>query len=500
MEKQSAYGYSRISSHLLRAFFVVFAVLFLWVFYHVLFHNTQGFDPLLSLFLMAVFAAFFFGAYQLTGRADLTARKGTRILLVFIAVTGLIQLIAGLRLRYTPAFDLDAIFGGGQDWALNGNFDNYRDYFGMFSNNLGGLFLYRCLFAIGRFFGVSDFYALALIYNTCMLQVMVYAVYDTARRWAGVRAAVLSLVLFGAFLPFYMMGAVFYTDLLSAPFAALCINFYLRARDETRLKQKTVLFLVFGITASIGTILKFTVMIVAIAALIDLLLGIRRKQELTRKRILVNLAIPAAAAGIAAILLLGFYGYMGAQQDPEFVSSKRIPVTHWIMMGLNGNGQYNPGDYDFSKALPDLAARREAIPKVIGMRIRELGFSGMFGLCTEKATIDFGDGTYHLSDFLADGPMNETALHDLVLCGDRHHDAYKHIAQGAYLAFFLLMLIGGALSILRPGHFSVPWAAMFGLLLFLLMWETNTRYTQNFMPILILCAVSGVRIISEGRT
>lgn len=501
MEKQSAYGpaHSRVSMWLMRVFYAVFTAFFLWILIHVIFINEQGFDPILSLFLMAVFLALFFGAYAVTGMVDLTVRTGTRILLVFILTMGILQIVAGLRLRYTPAFDLDAIFGGGRDWALTGNFDRYHDYFGMFSNNLGGLFLYRCLFSFGHLLGVGDYYALALVYNTTMLQVMVWAVYDTARRLAGVRAAVLSLVMFGAFLPFCMMGAVFYTDLLSAPFAALCIDFYLRAKSEIRLKQKTVFFCCFGIAAAIGAALKFTVIIVAIAAVLDFLLGIRWNtlKGLPARRIIAHVAIPASALGIAAALLAGFYGYMNAQQDAAFVSSRRLPVTHWIMMGLNGNGQYDPGEYDFSMGLPDLAARREEIPKVIYMRIRERGFSGMFALGTEKVTIDFGDGTYHLFDFLADGPVNETALHDLVLTDGQHYDAYKHIAQGAYLAFFLLMLAGGVRSAVCPGRFTVPWLAMFGLLLFLLLWETNTRYTQNFMPVLILCAALGVCTVSD---
>lgn len=480
------------SAHLRRAFFVVFVVSFLWIFYNAVFKSTQDFNPLLSLFLMSVFIMLFFGAYYLLKQVNLTARTGNLILLVFVIVTGTIQIIVGLQLRYTPAFDLDAIFGGGRDWALNGNFNNYQNYFGMFSNNLGGLFLYRCLFSLGRFFRINDFYALALIYNTIMLQVMVYAVFDAARHLSGLRAAILSLVMFGCFLPFYMMGAVFYTDLLSAPFVALCINLFIRARKEGRLKQKTIYYFLLGTFTAIGAVIKFTVIIIAIAAFIDLLLNIRWDKKRLARRIFNTFAIPAASVFILVSLLFVFYGYMNTQQNAEYVFKQRIPVTHWIMMGLNGSGYYTPVDYDFTMGLPDLATRKEEIPKVIRERIRERGLSGMFKLYTEKSAANFGNGTYKLSDFLDDSPVNETSLHDLVLYSGEHYDAYKHIAQGAYLAFFVLMLIGGALSIARPRTFIAPWLAMFGLMLFLIIWETNSRYSQNFMPVLILCAVIGV--------
>lgn len=485
-----------LSTNIGRVFFTVFVVSFLWVFYNAIFKSVKDFQPLLSLFLMLVFAIMFFCVYYFLRQFSLTEKNGNFILLVFIVVMGAIQIIAGLRLRFTPTFDLDAIYNGGRDWALNGNFDNYQNYFGRFSNNFGGLFFFRCLFLFGNFFGISDFFALALIYNTLMLQIMVLAIFDIVRRLAGVPAAVLSLVMFGASLPFYMMGAVFYTDLLSAPFAIFSLNFYLRAKNEERIRQKTIYFIMFGVFSAIGAALKFTVIIVAIAALIDLILNISF-EELRLKRIALNIAIPIAAVGITATLLFCFYGYMNTQQDAETVFLQRIPVTHWIMMGLNASGYYTPTDYDFTLGLSNLDVRKEEIPKVIHDRIKERGLSGMFKLCTEKAAADFGDGTYKLSDFLDDGPVNVTLLHDLVLYDGRHQDAYKHIAQGAYLAFFLFMLVGGVLGIMRPGRFIVPWMAMFGLMLFLIIWETNSRYTLNFMPILILCAVLGASNIFD---
>jgi len=488
---------NNLSANIKRIFFAVFSISFLWVLYNVIFKSTQDFDPMLSLFLMLVFIVMFFLAYCLLRQINIPEKTGKIVLLIFVIVMGAMQIIIGLRLRFTPAFDLDAIFGGGRDWALTGSFINYQDYFEKFSNNLGGLFLYRCLFSLGRLLGINDFYSLALVYNTIMLQVMVYAVFDTTRRLAGMRAAILSLVMFGSFLPFYMMGAVFYTDLLSAPFAALCIYFFIRARKEGRLKQKTIYYILFGTFTAIGAVIKFTVIIIAIAAFIDLLLNIRWNKERLARRIFNTFTIPIASVFILISLLFVFYGYMNTQQNAEYVFKQRIPVTHWIMMGLNGSGYYTPVDYDFTMGLPDLATRKEEIPKVIQERINERGFTGMFKLYTEKAAADFGNGTYKLSDFLDDGPVNETPLHDLVLYDGRHQDAYKHIAQGAYLAFFLFMLVGGVLGVMRPGRFIVPLMAMFGLMLFLLIWETNARYTQNFMPVLILCAVLGVHVLSD---
>jgi len=39
---------------------------------------------------------------------------------------------------------------------------------------------------------------------------------------------------------------------------------------------------------------------------------------------------------------------------------------------------------------------------------------------------------------------------------------------------------------------------MFGLLLFLLMWETRSRYMLNYIPIYILITISGIIDLSKN--
>ncbi len=110
----------------------------------------------------------------------------------------------------------------------------------MFPNNLGALLLYRVLFSFSNLLSVKDYYLVALIYNVIMLQLMVALVFDVCKRIEGRTAAVFSLLAFAVFLPFYMMGGVFYTDLLSAPFAILTLDLYLRGKEQQCGKKRLV--------------------------------------------------------------------------------------------------------------------------------------------------------------------------------------------------------------------------------------------------------------------
>jgi hypothetical protein len=485
-----------ISVALRRGFYALFTITFGWVLINSIFRSQHGLNGALLLFLTAAFTALFALFFNaLRRRPEPSSVACAAVLTGFIAVTAGMLLVIGLRLRYTPAFDLDAIFGGGRDWVLTGSFDRYQEYFAMFITNLGGLFLFRCVFSVYSLFGGNDFFAAALVVNIILLELMVYALYDSARRLAGCKAGLMALFILGMFLPFYTMGAVFYTDVLSMPFVALTYNFYLRGKDANGVHRRIMLFAAAGAAAGIGATIKFTTAIALIAVAIDFVLT----TEWRRKEVLMRIAELAAAIAVFALLLTGFHGYMSSKQDAELVNARRHPLSHWVAMGLHGSGGYDWQDYENSKALPNASVRKAANAELIKARIRDNGFSGMFALLTRKTALDFGNGTYALSDFLDDAPANQTALHNIVLYAGKHYDVYAHVATGMSLALLLLAICGAALSIRRPGHIA-PWVSLFGLLMFLCFWETSARYTQNHLPLMIICAVLALNSFNGAKS
>jgi len=480
-----------------KIFYASYIVVFVPGIFYVLFRSRTGMNPLLLPFLTAVLVLpLLIRSWRLIKGSKISEKAQRRILIAFIAVSTILQLVIGNRLRFTPAWDVEAIFDGARLWALTGTLDNhtvfhgtYTRYFAMFSNQWGSAFLFRILFWIYDLFGGRDFHYPALVWNVALVQVMVFSLYAAAKRLKGPQAGLYVLFVLGVFLPFHFMGAVYYTDTLSMPFVAIAFSLYLRGRDEHPLIRKLIMFALCGVVVAIGAAIKFTVVIVLIAIVIDYLL---RKDPAGwlgwRQRILCS----CTAVAVTVLLVGSFNAYMNRVIGSEMIDAHRVPRMHWVMMGLNHHGFYNPQDFDFTMAIPDFDTRQAEVSRVVRERLGEHGVSGIVQLYGIKFAINFGDGTYEMYRILHQSPVNQTRIHDLVLNGRVNYNAYVHIATGFTTAFMLLMLVGAIYSFRRQSNSAVPWLSYFGLVFILTFWEAGARLTMNFFPMLVIGAIIGL--------
>jgi len=481
-----------------RAVLVLFILLFAWPVWQSLTKNRGGLTAWILVPLTLILGALLFAACRALGR--IPDKYGRWILWGFMGFSLIVQLCLGFKLRYIPNWDIGAVFNGGRDWAVNGNFDDFLDYHATFSNNHGALFLFKTVFSFYRAFGGADYYAAALVFTALLTQLAVYAGYDTAKRLTGgVRGGVMFLVLLGIYLPFYTMAAAFYTDQLSLPFTILTLNLYLRGRDEERFPRKMVWFALCGIGSAIGATIKFTAIIPLIAVVLDWVLNNTEWRWEKVKR-------PLAGLGAAVLLVLIWMGtfsaYMEAKVGKERIYEQRMPLSHWIMMGFNQNdGNYDNEDYNISREFANLDARREGIPQEIRRRVKAFGAKGLRRRFNEKMAIDYSSGTFKQHDFFWLDPQNrdpedENGWHTIVLPGEKNYNVYDHLATALLLAYLLWGIGGAVLSLPKPG-FCAPWMALVGLNAFLLIWETNNRYILNHFPLMVLTAVLGLSLLRE---
>jgi len=363
----------------------------------------------------------------------------------------------------------------------------------MFSNQWGGLFLFRVLFWVYNLFGGTDFHRPALFWNVAMVQVMVLALYSAAKRLKGQQAGLFVLVLLVLYLPFHFFGAVYYTDTLSLPFVAIAFYLYLCAKDELRLRNKLLFFAACGLTIAAGAAIKATVLTMLVAIPIDYLL--RAEKDGLSQRVMGI----GAAVFTFAIVFGGFNMYMNRIVIcTEMTDQHRIPRMHWAMMGLNGYGHYNSHDFAFTMAIPDLETRRSETARVFNERLRELGVPGLARIYAGKFSINFGDGTYEMHRILHLSPANHTRLHDFKLSQGSHFGVYMHVASGFTTALLLFMLAGALYALFKPGgavNTAVPWLSFFGLVLLLTFWESGGRLTMNHFPLLVIGAIIGLSVV-----
>lgn len=365
-------------------------------------------------------------------------RHFKKVLIVFSIVYYIVLIRMGFLLRFTPSFDMDAIYSGAIQWTNEGNFSNFYEYFGYFPNNLGSMGFLHIVFKIASLFGIKDFFTVGIIVNSALITGTAVIVSLICEKIAGSKTALMSLILVLLCFPFYFMGAAFYTDSLSLIFPVLFYYLYLCLKDENDKKKQIIYLVTMGVSLTIGMMIKFTVVIVLIAVVIDAFLCIPWKKAL------LILVVSLAFYGVA-VSIYNHNIYKNYISDEQYQNLK-TPYWHWIMMGLQNNGYYNPEDYEYTRSY-DVNERSTACRKKAMERIKELGVSGLFKLWTNKAVICFGDGTYALSDFLDDTPANETGIHNYILYAGKNYSKYQSFSTGLLIVLYLLAIVGAGRDI-----------------------------------------------------
>lgn len=366
-------------------------------------------------------------------------------------------------------------------------------YIVKYPNNLPYLFLLTFLYRITYWLTGTYSQGLVMTLNTLVINLSILLTVLTARRIFGYRKAVFTLLLCAVFTPFYTFAAYYYTDTFVMPVLIGAVYAFSAALQQEKRVKKIVLLVLCGALIGVGFWFKATVAILLPAILLYLLL------ERGFKRMIKTLA-PLLLA-----FVLVFASYTAVLKTvniiPDEVSDRyQYPYTHWVMMGLKDQGAYNPEDSDLTASYPSKAEKTQANFEEIKNRIAEKGFFGMIYHLGFKATWTWMDGTYYVSCYLADY-QHHTPLHSLVLYDGRWRFFYYGIACGFQL-FLIFMMAYSAWDAARKRRMDLTLMlriAVFGLYLFLLLWETNSRYPFHYAPLYLLLATDGVAAFVQRK-
>lgn len=478
---------------LLNIFFMIFSICFIIITFNIIFTNTEypykSFNllPLTILLVLVALLSFYF---VLSECENFINTYYKRILIVFLAVTGVIQLIIGYSLQFEPVFDMGAIYNGAIEWVKTGTFAEIYDYMYYFPNNLGGMMFLFVFFKISNMFGCENFFIVGMVVNTLMCLATIACVSLICKKILSPKSGLIALVFFTLSLPFYFISAAFYTDSLSLLFAPLIYLLYLYFKEAKTLKSQIFYSIAIGLITAIGTLIKFPVIIMYIAVIIDMLFNMPIKKTAL---VLVN--------GIVVILIVNlcFNGYIySSHLDSKIAKKQNTPYKHWIMMGLSSPiGAYNNDDYIFTRSFNDAKEQNNALNNEIKERIKSRGFLGMINFYNKKMLFSLGDGTYALSDFFDDNPKNNSILHDYILYNGPHYETYSILSISVLISFYILMISYSQYVCFQRKKLQniAPYISIFGMLLFLAIWESNGRYFTCFIPIVFVCSVLSIDML-----
>lgn len=387
-----------------------------------------------------------------------------------------------MQVSASPTWDFGIVFSAAREYVLNGTMPG--EYFTQFHNNAPMYLFLVAFFKLLHLFGVENFMPFALVLNNLLINASLLALYWALRQLYGAKNALFGLMGSFLFLCFLMYGPILYTDTATMPFPILALAIWLRARQLPWGKGAALRCAVVGLLAAVGAWLKLTVAIMLIAILIDMALGTPRGARWKR-----------AGCALAAFAVL--YGALSAVTLhtawlPEYKKEDAIPYLHWVMMGLYDDGGYNDDAYKLTLQGETYAERLEIDKKEIARKVREMGPAGLAAHAVNKLIFTFGEGMYHAPIKLDLGAVHQNPLQMYFIQGKQHLGRTAYATLAVQLALLAGLCVAAARAARSRAHgATVARVAVFGLMLFLLMWETRSRYLMNFLPVLLLAAFPG---------
>lgn len=438
----------------------------------------------LSLVALALFLTRRFGP-------RITDKLFWRLTLCVLAGLALLQLAAAYFLAVEPSWDFGGVYLSAYEYVTRGKVITHENYFARFPNNTGLLLWEIACFKVLKFLGVTApfFYGVAgILMNLFVIDVSIlFTVLFCRRTWGNARA-VLVLALCVLFTPYILYSPIFYTDSMSLLFITLPLYLFSLYLGQERKGPRLVLAVSIGLLLAFGTKVKGSVAILLVALLLYAFFnfGLKRAACLA-----LALAIPFAGFSVLFDRQVRRMGIIREEQASVF----QFPTEYWFYMGLKSPGGFNQEDFDYIYSLEDTEARKEAAREGIAQRLSDYGPLGLLDHLTKKAAFTFSDGTYFIGVQLMRKPVRTTALSPWFLAGTKDFQPYQAAADAYHILILLLLLLGLALELRAKRGFGLTtllYVTLFGVFLFLMMWETRSRYLLNFTPLMLILAADAL--------
>lgn len=344
----------------------------------------------------------------------------------------------------------------------------------MFKNNFAVLLVDAALMKISFWLNMQDPIIIMLLFSVpmalwsgiCIFRLLKKAGYSYAGSFMG-------LVLFAGFVPLWGGTFCLYTDCVSLSFGIWAYYMTDRASEAS---FKWVYYLLAGFLWGFGYAIKPTVCISLVAVSIVVFLTAHWKEWLK--------TLP--------IILIGFFVFQFGlellwNQTPAatYAEEYMAPPQYWFALGLCGDGGvYENAEFSVEcLETPGIEAKKEIIQQHISENIQELW---NFEHILSKARRNFASGHMGLPTFYG---YNENVMYEF-FNDYGQYGGYAIMYSSGYLYAILLFGILGSILHLKDNiqEATVPRLAvvgrltLYGLVLFLMLFEANNRQLYNHMP------------------
>lgn len=457
-------------------------------------------------------------------------KKPFRILFgVFIVVWAALLFAVGCVARSAPHTDYGEVYAAADALARGMEPDNW-DYFSRWTNNRFPMLFLSALLRTGYLLGLKDAYYFVLAFQVLHVALTAGCVYYLAGRRDGEASALNSwtaMMLLVLLTPIWGNIPFFYTDQLSFGGSIIAYTLvYAGARQEGGRRLRRALMIgLGGLVWGTAFQLKVTAAIPLIAAGIVALLkgscrgkvrnpaadsgfsdsrGTRQGPMDAGIRSFGSLpaGIKSAALFGACFLAAAVSGTAAVKALPCEKNLERDsePVLYWVALGLNGDGSYGDNQ-DFAREIRQAENVRER--KLLAAARIKSDWRNFFSPehLISKARRNFACGDLGASGYMTYPYREGNVIYETISWDGKWFWKYACASTSYLFALFLLAALGairGAAGARPDTAVLCSFVALFGIILFLMLWEAQNKQLFNHSGWLILAAGYGLQAVGDG--
>ena len=359
-------------------------------------------------------------------------------------------------------------------------------YFSVYSNNNFTVILLSFLYRVLLFFNISNFNTANLVFNAICIDIGIFFSILSMRSVFGIRNACKLIYVF-VFSPVFYVALVWsYTNIYSIPIQMAILYLGLTISKGKKGKNLILKVCLLAALSIIGYYIRPTTTIILIAIIICAMLyklSISKRIKIFDVTVVCSFLLAVVISYMACNTLVSKY----VDQDK---CTGLYPMTHWIMIGLHDDGMVSSEDNNYTRGFKTTDKMREATIEKIKERFQDYKFSGLVNHAGKKLKVTWTDGSYDYS--LRMHQNNEYSPFAQYL-SEQKKDFFILYSQAFYVAVLFLVLISIYYQF-RKGYNNSLFMmslALFGTIVFYLIWEGKASYSMPFLPSMYILAVCG---------
>lgn len=418
--------------------------------------------------------------------------------LPFILIGAFIVLciVIGQFLKLNPTWDMGTVFEASLNLATHGEYEvneYIKGYLYEYPNNIGTSAIYIVLFKIAKLFGITQYIEVATLFNSIVVGFTLLFMYLIAKKLFNEKISLMVIILALMTSPFYLYSAIYYSDTLAMLLSSMLLYFAIMLKDMKKSKIKIFLLISFGTFIAICYKVKITSLFVIIAYLIYIILNGKLKKSLKGMAIIL-------ISTFCSLLIINHAINTIWLKDKEQLDNNKIPIEYWLIVGLEGNGGFDPEIAEFIHTRGSYEEKQIQGREKIKEIIKNYDLPSFIKHINSKLAYAWNDGTYYATEKIRRSPVNKSILYDIFALDGKYINVTKYIQQSRHMAMLVLITIGCVVIVYRKKYNNknnIFIITTLGFILFLLIWENRSRYMIPDLPFLIILQVYGIQLISN---